>query len=80
MVRVYRETFSKGNQCFLRAETTMSSRSVLSEYHIRLKLDNENDITCTILCEEEDNCNLMVIREADNDFITITTISDLEAK
>jgi len=77
MVRVYRETFSKGNQCFLRAETTMSSRSVQSEYKMRAKLDEENGVDCHII---RDGDYFAFMREEDADFITFSTISNIEVQ
>lgn len=77
MIRVYQETFSKGNQCFLRAETTIHNRSIQAEMESRIKLYEEGDSSYTIV---DKNDNFVIIKEDDIDFITIITISDLEAK
>ena len=77
MVRVYQETFSKGNQCFLRAETTINNRSVAQELASREKIYKEENVAYRIsLCDD----NFVVLVASEDEFITVVTISDLEVK
>ena len=77
MVRVYEETFSKGNQCFLRAETKIHARSVAEEFASYRETHEEENVGYSIsVCED----NFVVLVAHEDDFITITTISDVEVK
>ena len=77
MVRVYQEVFSKGNQCFLRAETKIYARSTAQELASREKIYREENVAYSLsVCDD----NFVVLVAAEDEFITVVTISDLEVK
>ena len=77
MVRVYQEVFSKGNQCFLRAETKVHNRSVAQELASREKIYKEENVAYSMpVCDD----SLVVLVAAEEEFITVVTISDVEVK
>ena len=77
MVRVYEEIFSKGNQCFLRAETKIHARSVAEELASREKIYNEENVSYRFLVDDD---NFVVLIAPEDEFITVVTISDVEVK